>query len=335
MTKSKVREELYDLVRKWESQSRLDPRNCLPFQSLLDEILFLADLSFKDYIQFNEEGEFPARLKNWLNNVPGDKSKKALFALLSRIIFIDRMQIASLYRDAYRRIVIPFITKGVFSIRDILSIDYEKKVLSLMRKYQLCSITESFNNPHFLHCNNLTGLFRPIILGEDKDKVKMKSKGDIVGLIILEDFVGTGKQAKEVLAKINQIAPAEWYLLFVPIIILERGFKNLCEDPNLTRFVIDPVLVVNETSCIRENGQVAEPHEFKQIRAVVKATAKRVTERLDEHDDPPLDPFGYKGSGALVVTCHNTPNNTLALIHHRAPTWIALFRRIHHSKDGL
>lgn len=338
MQQSKVRSELYKLARKWEKQTRLDPRNHFPFQSLLEETLFHAGLRFIDYIQYRSEGEFPTRLRNWLHNVSEDRDKKALFELLPYIFFIDRKQMLSLYRDAYRRIVIPFISKGTFCADDMLSIDYGKKVISLLRQYRLYSITESFDNPDFIHANDLTGLPKPLILGEDKEKVAMmlpKPNKGLQGLIVFEDFAGTGKQSKEVLIEVKHNIPDEWRLLFVPLIILERGLRTLREESKLSSLAIEPALVVSELSCIHEQAVAGEPPEFKRVRAVVKSTASRVLERLDDNDDPPFHPFGYKGLGALVVTCRNTPNNTLPLIHHRAPDWIPLFRRIHHSKDGL
>lgn len=207
-----------------------------------------------------------------------------------------------------------------------------------MNQYLLLSITESFGFSDFLHINDLHGLSKPFILGEKKEKVE-----DILpvpnsrrkGFIILEDFVGTGDQASGVLAEVRRHTPSEWRIIFVPLIILEQGLTTLANGHELADITIEPVLIIPNTACVREMPATEEPPEFKHIRALVKLTAKNVLERLGSHDDPPKDPFGYKGSGALVVTCHNTPNNTLPLIHHRAPDWNPLFRRVHHSKDGL
>jgi hypothetical protein len=338
MELSRIRGELYKLARSWEKKARLDPRNHFQFQGLLDEIFFHADLCFVDYVQYRNEGEFPTRLRNWLNNVSDDRDKKVLLELVSLIFFIDRAQMLSLYRDAFRRIVVPFISEGEFCPEDMLSKDYEKRILDLMRQYRICSITESFKNPDFIQANDLTGLPKPTILGEDKRKIGVmlpNSKKGLRGLIIFEDFVGTGKQARGVLIEVKRNVTAEWRLLFVPLIILEQGLKALCQGTDLASFKIEPDLVVSEASCIHGTARKGEAHKFKHIRAVVKSTANRVLEPLDETDDPPSHPFGYKGSGALIVTCHNTPNNTLPLIHHRSPDWVPLFRRIHHSKDGL
>ena len=111
--------------------------------------------------------------------------------------------------------------------------------------------------------------------------------------------------------------------------------KNLLKDQSVSRFTISPILEVSSGTCLGDGESAVEPPEFAAIRALVKATASRVLAPFDADDDPPKDAFGYKSSGAMLVTCHNCPNNTLPMIHHRAPKWNPLFRRIHHSKDGL
>lgn len=341
-----ARSDLYRITKKWEKEARMDPRDSYYFQSILDEILFHADLRFNDYVPYRSEGEFPNRLKKWIDNVPNEKEKKLLFKLLYWITFIDKQQMQSLYRDAYRRIIVPWISLGTLSAEDMLSDEYSKKVLSILRQCLLLSITESFSFPDFLHVNDLAGLPRPHVLGEDKDrakailqtifqKINKTSSANQKGIIVLEDFVGTGDTALKILIQIKSVIPYNWQLLFAPLIMLERGFSTLTSEPSLSTVNIEPVLIVPKAACIPAKEMEGEPFETKHIRPLIRSTKKQVCERFNEFDDPAADPFGYKGSGALLVTCHNTPNNTLPAIHHRAPSWSPLFRRLHHSKDGL
>lgn len=337
MRTSEARTYLYKLVHDWAQASRHDPRDQYPYQSILDEMLFHAELRFKDYIQFQTDGEFPVRLKEWLERVPSDKQKQALFKLLQRIIFIDRLQMLSLYRDAFRRIIVSWLNRNA-SAQDLLSSEFENKNRSLLRSYRLFSITESFGFSDFLHINDLIGLPKPTILGEEKTTVEAllpASNNSIKGCIVFEDFVGTGKQAGNVIAELRRCSPPEWEILFVPLIILEKGLSNLLKKFKGSNVEIGPALVIPKKACIQEKPVLGEHGEFAVIRTLIKQTASRVLEKNGEEDDPPSSAFGYKGCGALVVTCHNTPNNTLPIIHHRAPDWFPLFRRIHHSKDHL
>ncbi|MBI4256651.1 hypothetical protein HY626_01175 [Candidatus Uhrbacteria bacterium] len=332
-----TRAHLASLTREWEEAARLDTDH-YPYCGVLDEILFHADLRFSDYIQYREEGEFPVRLRNWLGNVPRKREKQILFQLLPFLLFVDRWQLQSLHRDAYRRIIVPWVCNGQLTSDDILSSEYEILVRSRLKRYLLLSITESFSFPDFLHVNNLSGLPKPRILGEDKIQVKglvQVPAGAAEGLIIFEDFVGTGKQARGVLREIRRYAASDKRILFVPLIMLESGLKRLLPVGERTNIEINPVMVITNKACLQKDPFLGELDEFKYLRALVKVTAGRVLRSLGPLDDPPVNAFGYGDSGALLVTCHNAPNNTLPLIHHRAPNWNPLFRRVHHSKDGL
>ena len=244
----------------------------------------------------------------------------------------------SLYRDAYRRIIVPWVSMGTLSAEEMLSDDYEVKVRSHLREYMLFSMTESFSFPDFLHVNDLSGLPKPRILGEEKRRVKAmlpKPGTSAKGFIIFEDFVGTGKQAGNVLREVRRHTTPDWRILFVPLIMLERGVVKLRPVGAQANIEISPVMVVDNKACVQKEAVTGERTEFKYIRGLVKATETRALQSLGPLDDPPTNPFGYGDSGALLGTCHNTPNNTLPLIHHRAPHWNPLFRRVHHSKDGL
>lgn len=329
---------LYKLASKWEEEARLDPDSSYPFRGVLDEILFHADLRFIDYVQYRQEGEFPVRLQEWLGNVSEDRHKKVLFQVLRRLCFIDAGQLRSLYRDAYRRSILPTISEELLSPLDMLSPQYEANMRKLVARYRLLSITESFGFSEFLHVNDLSGLSHPIVLGEEPKGVKerlSRSGSDPAGLIVFEDFVGSGDQATRVLSEVAAHTSSSVKILFVPLMILESGLRRLLSEVGLTRVHVRPGLVVSESNCLLEPHVVGEPLDFSAIRALVRETATRVLEPLPPLDDPPTDPFGYRGSGALLVTAHNTPNNTIPLIHHRAPSWAPLFRRVHHSNDGL
>jgi hypothetical protein len=152
--------------------------------------------------------------------------------------------------------------------------------------------------------------------------------------VLCEDIVGTGKQAGKILRALEDRAPARWRFLFVPLIAFESGIDNLRNNFGL-RTVVRPLITLPRTQCLTDEAQAAEPEVFKFVRGIINKTAPRVMERADQFDDPPTNPFGYEGTGGIIVTCHNAPNNTLPLIHHKAPAWDPLFRRLHHKERDL
>jgi hypothetical protein len=328
---------LYRLAQEWEEQSRQGERDPVSYREVLDEILFHAELRFVDYRQFKEDGSFTTRLREWVEQAESRAQQKSLFLLLKWILFIDHWQMRSLYRDAYRRVIVPWVSRAHLSAADLLCEEYEAKLITALKEYRLFSITESFGFNEFLHENSLLGLTKPIVIGERASGVRaVLSKYDSPpGLIIFEDFVGTGKQAGEVLAEIGRLAPSRCEVIFIPLITLKKGLRRLSRIGEKNNILVQPVWVVPDSSCLFEVPSRTEPRDFKRVRATIKQTRRRVIERYTQLDDPPNNPFGYGGSGALLVTCHNTPNNAPPLIHHRAPQWSPLFRRLHHSKEGL
>jgi len=64
---------------------------------------------------------------------------------------------------------------------------------------------------------------------------------------------------------------------------------------------------------------------FSSIRDI----PNRVRARFDERNRE--EPFGFKGTGALVVMYSNCPNNSLPVLHNESEEWSALFPRIPRS----
>jgi hypothetical protein len=324
---------LYQKIREWQESAR-DNRDHYAFLVLLNDLSFQADLRFSGYVQYQGDGSFLTRLDRWLQNLPSQPHQQALFRLLEHLIYVDDLQMTALYRDAYRRIIVPWIEDDHATVSGALAADYPSRQRRALAEYQIASVTESCNVGLLLKASDLDGVPRPFALGPSDENAAARVDqlpAGLKGCIVCEDVVGTGAQAGRILRVIERKTPAHWRILFVPLIIFEQGISNLAR--HLKRTEVKPVVVLPKRYCLTRDPQPQEPHVFKVVRGIVKNTASRVLERADEFDDPPDNPFGYEGSGGLIVTCHNSPNNTLPLVHHSAPTWHALFRRLHHREN--
>lgn len=327
---------LYRLVREWQDAIR-DPRDAHPYVALLDDLAFQAELRFCDYVQYQQDGPFLVRLELWLANSAENREQQAQLRLLEHLVFVDDLQMTALYRDAFRRVISPWLSDPQAPILDLLAADHSDRQRELLAEYQVASITESFDVGLLKKASDLHGIPRPVIFGPDERRaIATYDTLDprIAGCVICEDIVGTGRQAGRVLQAIEARAPAHWRFLFVPLIAFEDGVRNLRNDYRL-RTTIRPVITLPRSQCLRREPHAGEPEIFKVVRGIINKTADRVTERADQFDDPPGDPFGYEGTGGIIVTCHNAPNNTLPLIHHKAPAWNPLFRRLHHKERSL
>jgi hypothetical protein len=303
----------------------------------VDELLFHSDLRFHQYIQFQTEGEFPSRLVKWLDNLQTDRERQTLLLALRHLLFIDSNQYRALAAEAFRGVILPFLLKRTDSITRRLHPTFATELLERFTEYGLVSVTTSLSFDDFLNVNDLAGLPKPVVLGEKLAQIPqiLDSLSDsLQGLIVLEDFVGSGRQAVRVLSAVRDHWGLSKPILFVPLIAIERATEEFSRKPEL-KVLFRPVLTIPRNRCVEPEARPLEPHLFKKIRVVVQQTARRALARYDHFDDPPSDPFGFGRCGALIVTSHNTPNNTLPLIHHRSVDWFALFRRLHHGKDGL
>jgi len=326
------REELYRRVCKWESRTR-DVRDAHPYRIILEEVLFHS-IRYADYSPYQEEGLFVQRFHDWLNNVP-EPQQKMLLRLAQYLIFIDRQQMMSLYKDAFRRVITGWLAKRM-SAADWLSPQFNMLIRNALMSCKLFAVTESFQLAEFVDCNSLAGLERPDILGFAPENLEARlgpGARQWRRVIVFEDFVGTGRHTLRMLKALGAVLP-EADILFVPMIALEDGAITLRRKLSSVAIAVDPVLMVPSADCVLPSAQQNEPRDFADFRSLIRQTERVVLERLNAIDDPPASPFGYQGSGSLVVTFHNSPNNTLGLIHHKAPHWSALFRRVVHAKQA-
>lgn len=321
--------ELYQIAKRWQIEAWEDPPSHYPYISLIEDLVFHEEFRFPDYIAFEKDGPFFFRLRAWIGNLTSEKKQQALLQLLDHLMFFDSSQMRALYRDAFRRILIPWLCQKQMTILDHLAADIDQQIHGLLSNCALFCITESFQFDLFLKTNDLLGLSKPRILTEDPDFARqLVSTYKQKQIIVFEDFVGTGNQASRILEIVKTVAHKS-QIIFVPLLILESGLTKLGSLAS-PKFTIEPVLTIPASACLTSRSHPKEPKEFSLIRGLVRDTAEIVTAPFGKHDDIPKSAFGYEDSGALVVTCHNSPNNTLPLIHHEAPLWRALFRRLHH-----
>lgn len=326
-----ARERLYRLVDKWDQQTQKSYSQS--FRAALDLLFFHADLRYGDFIQYTEpDGPFPYRLERWILNVSSTREQQHMLLMACRIAFFDRVQMASLYRDAYRAIVTPILRTN-FTPIDFVSDSYDNMLIAELHKFRMFSLTESFSFPEFYRTNSLGGLPKSLALTDNASVTNQVLTFDYNGLngcLIFEDVVGTGQQAFRILKRALSVIPHDINVWFIPLIAFEKGLAVL-NDPALNRICVIPALQILASECVPETADLKEPELNPYFRALVKKNAAEVTTPFDEFDEVPANAFGFEGTGALLVTCHNTPNNTLPLIHHKAPAWNPLFRRVHHT----
>lgn len=315
-------QELYREIDQWGERTR-GILGELSAEEILDDLHFHSLLRFGDFSQFEEsEGSYGLKLKKFLFNLPEHLDRAALLKMAEQISFVDTKQKDSLYREALRKQIIPWMENRILSDTTILSGPQHHK--EWFQKTQFFSITESFDYPRFFQVNNLDGIRKPIIIGESKSFSGFGEKCE--HLIIQEDFVGTGSQALRALDKLIKVAPKGVNILFCPSLILEGAVDLLKKELDQRSIDFLFCFSISRGSSVPQMSQPTEKKWQRHLRKIVTKTADRVL-KTDSGEKLAFEEFGYGRLGALVVTPHNVPNNTLPLIFRKTDVWNPLFRR--------
>lgn len=300
------------------------------YQRIYDMGEYFAEWRYNQYLPtVGPYPDFMERLRAWLDKLHDEEDQKLLFRLIPHIFFITQREFATLYRVAFKGVITRWLIDAAgisFSVDSI-----ESFVLLAEKETWFCPITDSMEIAAFYHANRIEGQdLRPdwyslAKLGCREEILRYMDNKGLKRLVLLEDFVGSGSQIADVLrfaASLSSSIP----ILAVPLIICPKGVelaKSLVgKYDNLQ---ITPILPLPEETFVNPVPVPNEPNVFGSIRDLIKRIADRVSGSPAGNNY--YGPFGYNGTGALVVTYSNCPDNTLPVIHYESSSWKALFPR--------
>jgi hypothetical protein len=298
------------------------PESALPPESV-SMIEFLSSRVFNDYepTQFHP---FRQRLIDWLNNVDCPEDQQHLLALLLQVFFVGRKEFEALYRTVYHGNMFRWIleVEGL----DVFGEGLEKSVTQRINSAWICPISDSLRINSFLKVNGLKSLdkrpdWRSLQQFGDVQKIRAyaQEKG-IKHLVLLEDFVGSGTQAKNVVRFASDALP-DVRILLCPLIVCPNGDASLVDTTEaLANVTYDPVLVLPSTEFHsyedHSNGNSGPSDVFIcSLKAKMGFSSEKAM-------------FGFKQTGAKVVMYSNCPNNTLPIFHYEGESWKPLFPRV-------
>lgn len=313
------------LAMRWRGQSGFDQ----DLSQALTLIRYLPDRLFKQYDP-DRYSSFLDRFDAWLENVNGDEEKKDFVRLIRHILFCGKEEMDALMRSAFSVNVsgwlVDQIGKSFFDPR--MSVEFEKAI----EETWFCSVTD-MNISAFYHINNLRGDVRPDwnslgALGDSGAIRDYIDKKKIKRVVLLEDFVGSGRQMARIVRAAKKMLPLDIPTLFCPLMICPAGdacAKKLASS--MAQFSYSPAMAIPDRKFIQKRARRGETDFFARLRGIIKKYEAQVQE------NPTLvgtrwakNPFGYQGAGALVVMHTNCPNNTIRIVHH-SKNWAPLFTR--------
>jgi len=129
-------------------------------------------------------------------------------------------------------------------------------------------------------------------------------------VILLDDFIGTGKQAFDYLKVIKEIRPDGVRFKLAVLVGCEEGIREI-EKSGYTVITVD-ALSSRDKIFSRNNTEFT-----KKEKEVLKSYCQLATEY----------PTGYGDSQAYIVFHYRTPNNTISILRANNARWLGLFPR--------
>jgi hypothetical protein len=311
---------------EWSTDAERD----LDYSSDFELLVFMDKHLFHEYEPTKLGGPvFKRRLYEWLDGVPDEADQKLLFKLTRWIYYVGAPELLSLYTEAYTSNFSWWLADqlGVSDVTQVREIAWDLAV----RQTWFCPITDSLDIAKFHHLHGLRGDQRPAIrsiaalcTGDGQRIREYMAENQIERLVLLEDFVGSGRQAASAIKYMQELNP-DLPILVCPLIICPPGTSRLERiiDPQQT--VLSPVLELSPSIMLTPSGAANEPPEFSNFRALLN----RLSVYVRASSAPPTNPqvFGFESTGSLTVLNTNCPNNAPPVIHAKSSSWTPLFPR--------
>jgi hypothetical protein len=319
-------------VQRWASQELGD----LDYNAIHAEIEYLIAQRFEQYMPtIGPEPDFRARFIKWLDNGGlAEDDQKLLFRLIPYIFFLGREEFIALQRAAFLGPVQRWLVDEIgLTFTDS---DRDMKLETAIRETWFCPITDSAHISDFYHVNNLGGVeyrleWRAVAKLANGDSSMLQQHMVSEGfrrVVLIEDLVGSGSQMSELEALLADL-PNTIKVLIIPLVVCPLG-ADVGRDiaSKLGHVTFEPVLELPKHSFVAEIPDPNEPAFFGNIRDLIQRTYSLVSGGVLAHDAiQPYGPFGWRRTGALIVTYNNSPDNTIPVIQHRSTTWAPLFPR--------
>ena len=321
-----------DKVQHWAAKETGD----LDYNAIHAEIEYFIARRFDQYVPtIGPEPDFRTRFISWLNNSGiSEDDQKLLFRLVPYIFFLGREESMALQRAAFLGPVHRWLVDEI----GLTFTDPERdiKLREAISQTWFCPITDSAHISDFYHANNLAGVqhrpeWRAVAALTNNDSTTLQdhmSSHSFRRVVLIEDLVGSGSQIRDVVALLAHL-PSTCKVLIVPLVVCPVGADvGRKIAARLSNISFEPVLELPAHSFVAEVPHKDEPDFFLSVRDLIQRNYLIVSGGEPADDaTAPYGPFGWRRTGALIVTHNNTPDNTLPLIQHRSITWTPLFPR--------
>ncbi|WP_439067969.1 phosphoribosyltransferase-like protein [Serratia ureilytica] len=153
-----------------------------------------------------------------------------------------------------------------------------------------------------------------------EDSLDYLEKGLIDNIVLIDDIVGTGRQATEEIRELTQkVTPLGVKNIFLLTAIgMRDGINEISMNTKAHVFSAYEYTELDTVTCLDSPFYDGIPHEERADARSRLEYYGGITNR---------SPLGYGGIGALISFYYNTPNISLPMIWGSKNSWLPLFKR--------
>ncbi|HBI47846.1 MAG TPA: hypothetical protein DDX93_03905 [Smithella sp.] len=267
-------------------------------------------------------------IDEWLNNFKEEEKIMGLH-LLANFLYYNEMDIKSLCKTLcstfYRYAIFEKITASLKKDENDWEIieNIFKEKLKRTRFLGIGNPSESgwhilyyFRQENSLPLNLFNQLFEV--------EQRFEENGDIDIVVLIDDFIGTGSQAKKFWNYLNKKESNILKCKNIYYLSLFGTASGIKEIENNTSLQVHVAEVFDESyKCFSTTSYVINDDAKKKAWEII---CQSYGEKLYPVDDYGAHPLGFNDSQLLVGFHHNIPNNTLPIIWSDN-NWIPIFMR--------
>lgn len=320
--------------------------NTLPiYDRLLNKVMTYYATIWKDRRTNKIYDEW---LENFTDVLNADKEKLHALFLLSKFMYFGNLELRELlkcvFRDLFKYPIVAEIRKNNGNSTDVSFINgIFNEELSKTRFLGVGNPSESgvhllyyFRQENELGKDNFINtheIFKTNLIkekdenGVDISRIEVKIKNtDIKRYVFIDDFCGSGTQAKEYskeiveqIKHINKDIEVNYLMLFGT----EEGISSVKSETKFDR--VETVFSIdNSFKCFSDVSR----YFYKPINEIERDFCMSMCTKYGNMLWSAF-PLGYKDGQLLLSLFHNTPDNTLPIFWAESADWQPIFKRFH------
>lgn len=263
------------------------------------------------------------RVRAWLQQFTDNFSQRLMYKILKGLRFYTQAEVRERLHEAHGIVQRELIDKGLLHVTREAQLKRSHILVSYLDSpgKSGASFAKLYADENRIYVDN--------VVERGRLASALQSRDDVQALVMLDDFVGTGKQATELLHpfadECGALLQAKGIQTFF---IAVSGFAEA--KANLTKYTTGgglPPISVHFCDTLGEADRCfsAVSRIFPEQEEMLKAreVAKEKGTRLEKNA-----PLGYGDSQAALVFFESCPNNTLPILWSSRSGWLPLFPRL-------